>query len=70
MYFIDDLLKKAYEERASDLLISVDSPPIYRVHGELIHFGEPPLAADDNNLDQINHLPNTLMLGSLLIKKL
>jgi twitching motility protein PilT len=33
---INDLLKEAYERQASDLHIKVGSPPIIRVHGELI----------------------------------
>jgi len=33
---INDLLKAAYEKHASDLHIKVGSPPIIRVHGELI----------------------------------
>ncbi len=33
---INDLLKETYEKQASDLHIKVGSPPIIRVHGELI----------------------------------
>ncbi len=33
---INDLLKEAYERQASDLHVKVGSPPIIRVHGELI----------------------------------
>ncbi|RMG05506.1 MAG: PilT/PilU family type 4a pilus ATPase [Nitrospirae bacterium] len=33
---INDLLKAAYEKNASDLHIKVGSPPIIRVHGELV----------------------------------
>jgi len=34
-YHIDELLKKAHEQGASDLHITVHSPPIYRINGEL-----------------------------------
>lgn len=38
-YDIKDLLRQAYEKHASDLHISVDAPPIYRIHGELTQYG-------------------------------
>lgn len=44
-YDIHDLLKKAYTDRASDLHISVDSPPVYRVNGSLRSYGEIRLTA-------------------------
>lgn len=40
MIHIDDLLRKAVADEASDLHISVASPPVYRVHGDLIRYGE------------------------------
>lgn len=44
---IDELLKTAFLEKASDLHISVDSPPILRVHGELIRLGTVPLTDEE-----------------------
>lgn len=40
MIHIDELLKKAVADEASDLHLSVASPPVYRVHGDLIRFGD------------------------------
>lgn len=39
-YEINDLLKKAYADGASDLHISVGSPPVYRLNGSLRPYGE------------------------------
>lgn len=44
---ITDLLQKAYEDKASDLHISVDSPPVFRIHGELIRYGDTSLTRED-----------------------
>lgn len=44
---IRDLLNKAYDLQASDLHITVDSPPVYRIHGELQPLGDTPLTAKD-----------------------
>lgn len=46
MVEIDTLLKKAVKDAASDLHISVDSPPIYRIHGRLEQYGTDPLTAE------------------------
>lgn len=43
MFHIDDLLKKAVADEASDLHLSVASPPVYRIHGELQRYGNQPL---------------------------
>lgn len=43
---IDQLLTKAYTEESSDLHITVNSPPIYRTHGNLIRFGDSPLTSE------------------------
>jgi len=37
---IDQILKEAYTRNASDIHITVGSPPIFRVHGQLIRYGE------------------------------
>ena len=44
---IRDLLNKAYDLQASDLHITVDSPPVFRIHGELKPYGDLPLTAKD-----------------------
>lgn len=46
-YDIQELLQKAYRDQASDLHISVDSPPVFRRHGKLLPYGEIPLSAKD-----------------------
>lgn len=43
MFHIDDLLKKAVADEASDLHLSVASPPVYRIHGDLQRYGNRPL---------------------------
>lgn len=47
-YDIDTLLKKAYDIRASDLHISVGSPPIFRINGELTPYGERAITPEDS----------------------
>src|SRR5699024_9306443 len=47
MFKIDHLLTKAFTDEASDLHISVNSPPIYRMHGELTPYGDKVLTAND-----------------------
>lgn len=39
-YDIDQLLQRAVSQGASDLHLSINSPPVYRIHGELIREGE------------------------------
>lgn len=59
---IVSLLKIAHESKASDLHLSVGSPPIIRVHGTLQQVGSESLQADDTrsmaeallNADQID----------------
>lgn len=46
-YHILDLLRKAYEEKASDLHLTVGSRPILRVHGQLRAFGTETLTPFD-----------------------
>lgn len=40
---IDSFLRKAYTSNASDLHITVDSPPVFRIHGKLMPDGDIPL---------------------------
>lgn len=40
VYDIDQLLKGAFYQEASDLHLSINSPPVYRIHGELVKVGE------------------------------
>lgn len=46
-FTIDELLKKAFYDEASDLHITVASPPIYRLHGKLTPYGEYSLTKED-----------------------
>lgn len=46
MMQIDDLLRKAVADDASDLHLSVASPPVYRVHGQLERYGDVPLTGE------------------------
>lgn len=46
-YDAQNLLRDAHERRASDLHIVVDSPPVYRVNGELKTFDDSPLTVFD-----------------------
>ena len=44
---IKQLLRTAYTSNASDLHITVDSPPVLRVHGKLMPLGDVPLTGED-----------------------
>jgi twitching motility protein PilT len=44
---IDYLLKSAYELGASDIHLTVGSPPIFRLHGDLKKFGKDPLLPEE-----------------------
>lgn len=46
MIHIDELLKMAVAQEASDLHLSVGSPPIYRIHGNLIRYGNEVLTSE------------------------
>ncbi len=46
-YDIVDLLKEMHDLKASDLHITVGKPPVYRVNGELISYGEEKLSPED-----------------------
>lgn len=37
---IQDLLRRAYDEKASDLHVTTGIPPVYRVHGQLKQYGD------------------------------
>lgn len=43
---IRELLLRAYEQKASDLHVTVGVPPIYRVNGRLMQYGETPVTPD------------------------
>jgi len=47
IYEIDELLLDAYAHRASDLHISVNSPPILRIDGKLTPYGKVPLKSTE-----------------------
>lgn len=39
-YDIDQLLKQAFYQEASDIHLSMNSPPVYRIHGRLMKVGD------------------------------
>ncbi|MDR3645412.1 MAG: type IV pili twitching motility protein PilT, partial [Clostridia bacterium] len=47
MYEIKDLLKKAAENNASDIFLTVGVPPIMKVDNRIIPMGEEKVKADD-----------------------
>jgi len=47
MFSIRSLLEQAYEEKASDLHITVGIPPVYRVNGKLKQFGDYAVTPDE-----------------------
>jgi len=53
-YSIVELLTRAFEEKASDLHLTKGIPPVYRIHGQLEHYGTIPLefflSIDNRNL--------------------
>ena len=46
-YEMVSLLRMLIDREGSDLHLSVDNPPVGRVHGHLIHFGSSPLTSED-----------------------
>lgn len=44
---IDQLLTEAFKVKASDIHLTVDVPPIFRVHGELKRYGETVITSED-----------------------
>lgn len=46
-FSIQNLLQRAYEEKASDLHITVGIPPVYRINGQLRQMGEVPIQPND-----------------------
>lgn len=47
-YEMVSLLRMLLDRDGSDLHCAVDNPPVGRVHGRLVHFGDTPLTPDDN----------------------
>jgi len=47
-YEMVSLLRMLIDREGSDLHLAVDNPPVGRVHGRLVHFGDSPLTAEDN----------------------
>ena len=43
---IQDLLQHAYDEKASDLHVTTGIPPVYRVNGQLKHYGDVNVTAE------------------------
>jgi len=47
MFTIQDILRVATEKKSSDIHLAVDSPPAFRIHGELIPVGNTVLTRED-----------------------
>ena len=47
-YEMVSLLRMLIDRDGSDLHLAVDNPPVGRVHGSLVHFGNAPLTPEDN----------------------
>src|SRR5690606_14001862 len=43
---IQDLLRRAYDEKVSDLHVTIGIPPVYRVNGQLKQFGDVNVTAE------------------------
>lgn len=54
-FSIRNLLQIAYEEKASDLHITVGIPPTYRINGKLKQHGQDPIGPDDVN-EMVNEI--------------
>lgn len=44
---IEELLTRSFEEKASDLHLTMGIPPVYRIHGQLEHYGNNPLTSEE-----------------------
>ncbi|WP_409368579.1 type IV pilus twitching motility protein PilT [Lysinibacillus sp. 38-6] len=44
---IEELLTRSFEEKASDLHLTMGIPPVYRIHGQLEHYGNKPLTSEE-----------------------
>ncbi|WP_053219018.1 type IV pilus twitching motility protein PilT [Virgibacillus senegalensis] len=44
---LDSLLQEAFSQRASDIHLTVGTPPVFRIHGELRPFGNEKLSPED-----------------------
>ncbi|PIZ50035.1 MAG: type IV pili twitching motility protein PilT, partial [Armatimonadetes bacterium CG_4_10_14_0_8_um_filter_66_14] len=47
MLELERLLRKAVEVQASDVFLKVDSPPAFRLHGQVHRLEHPPLTPED-----------------------
>ena len=45
---MDAFLREMIERKASDLHLTTDSPPVIRLHGELVPLAHPPLSGNDS----------------------
>ncbi len=59
-YNISDLLKKAFTDHASDLHLIVDSPPVFRINGELKPYGDHSLSKNDTERMAKELIPETM----------
>ena len=44
---MEAFLREMIERKASDLHLTTDSPPVIRLHGELVPLAHPPLSGND-----------------------
>lgn len=58
-FAIHDLLQSAYEQNASDIHITIGTPPVFRIHGKLERYGEIELTSD-----AIHEMVNTVLPGN------
>ncbi|MGG3915680.1 type IV pilus twitching motility protein PilT [Rossellomorea vietnamensis] len=47
---IDQLLRAAYELKASDIHLTIGSAPVFRIHGDLKRYGQEPLKPEDTEI--------------------
>jgi twitching motility protein PilT len=47
---IDQLLRAAYELKASDIHLTIGSAPVFRIHGDLKRYGQGPLKPEDTEV--------------------
>nr|WP_090889325.1 type IV pilus twitching motility protein PilT [Evansella caseinilytica] len=61
---INELLKKAMHMGASDIHLTIGKPPVLRIHGELVPYGQTPMAPEDTRsmVEEVlpDHLKETL----------
>ena len=69
MYVINELLKKASENNASDIFLTVGVPPIMKVENNTIPMGEEKIKAEDCKMLVFGLFPNEEKFASFLQEK-